>query len=181
MSRTHNALLRAEAEHKSKYQKKCDQLDIKPQLRRLNLGKQQLTSQNLSELRQSINSINECIKQPLSSLNIDLDESLQGKAELIIAFLPVLLERKRLVLELIDTKVTDASIIKIRSALKHMRNRQARAKIEKPLSWLQRKNQLLKREYHSIAVAETRRTMATAEAEISFNESSECFNYSYSR
>ncbi|MBT8369767.1 MAG: hypothetical protein KJO34_02320 [Deltaproteobacteria bacterium] len=172
MSRTHIALLRAEAEHKLKYQKNCDQLDIEPQLRRLNLGKQQLARQNLSELRQSINRINACIQKPLSSLNIDLNEFLQGKEELITAFLPVLLKRKRLVLELIDTKVTDASIIRIRSALKHMGNSHARAKIEKPLAWLQRKNQFLKKEYHSISAAET---------ETSFNAPSECSNSSYSR
>ena len=179
MSRTHIALLRAEVEHKLKYQKNCDQLDIEPQLRRLNLGKQQLASQNLSELRQSINRINACIQKPLSSLNIDLDELLQGKEELITAFLPVLLKRKRLVLELIDTKVTDASIIKIRSALKHMRNSHARVKIEKPLSWLQRKNQFLKKEYHSIAVAETRGTIVAAETGKSSHHAAEPANYSY--
>ena len=62
MSRTHIALLRAEAEHKLKYQRKCDQLDIEPQLRRLNLGRKQLTNQKLSELRQSFDRINACIQ-----------------------------------------------------------------------------------------------------------------------
>ena len=179
MSRTHIALLRAEAEHKLNYQTNCDQLDIKPQLRRLNLGKQQLASQNLSELRQSIHSINECIKRPLSSLNLDIDESLQGKEALLMALLPILLKRKRRVLELIDAKVTEASIIKIRSALRHMQNSHDRVKIEKPLSWLQRKNQLLKKEYHSIAVAETRGTIVAAETGKSSHHAAEPANYSY--
>ena len=172
MSRTHIALLRAEAEHKLKYQRKCDQLDIEPQLRRLNLGRKQLTSQKLSELRQSFDRINACIQKPLSCLNIGVDDLLQEKEELIAEFMPVLLKRKRLVLELIDTKVTEASISKIRSALKYMENSHARAKIEKPLSWLQRKNQLLKKEYHSILAAET---------EAAYNGTTADFNYSYSR
>ena len=173
MSRTREALLNAEAEHSARYLKKYDHIDIEQKLLLLNLGKEQLTNQNLSELRQSYNCINECIKQPLLALDISLDESFARKEEIKFVFLPVLSKRKRLVLELIDKKVTAASIEKIRSALKHLQNKRIRAEIEKPLSWLDRKNQILKKEYHSLTIDETERAMSTSGTKNILNISSE--------
>jgi hypothetical protein len=172
MSRTHEALLRAEARHQSRYFKNYNPLDIEQKLLMLNLGKKQLADQTLSSLRRSLIRINECIKHPLASLGVYPDESLQSEEELKMAFIPVLLKRKRLVLELIDTKVTDASILKIRSALKHMQNSRVRENIEKPLSWLHRKNQILKKEYDSISIFEKDRSIMAAEANNSFEGSS---------
>jgi hypothetical protein len=68
--------------------------------------------------------------------------------------------------------VTDASILKIRSALKYIQNSRDREKIEKPLSWLHRKNQFLKKEYDSISIFEKDRTVMAAEIESSFERAS---------
>ena len=180
MSHTHEALLRAVAEHKSTHLRNSDQVNIEEKLLLVNLGEQQLASQDLSELRQSFDFINECINKLFLSFDDDLDESSQRREQLKSAFLPVLLKRKRLVLQLIDTKVTDASILKIRAAMKHLQNGHVRAKIEQSLSWIDRKNQLLKKEYHSIAVVETERAEAVAETENSFNRSLESYKKLFS-
>ena len=171
MSRTHEALLRAEASHQARYFTNYNPMDIEQKLLMLNLGKKQLADQTLSSLRRSLIRINECIKHPLESLGIYPDETLRSEAELKEAFLPVLLKRKRMVLELIDTKVTDASILKIRSALKQMQNSRDREKIEKPLSWLHRKNQILKKEYDSISIFEKNQAIVSMDDEILFEDS----------
>lgn len=181
MSRTHEALLRAEAKHQSRYFDNYNPLDIEKKLLLLNLGKKQLANQGLSNLKQSLIRINECIKQPCASFGISPDESSLSEKELKAAILPVLLKRKRLVLELIDTKVTDASITRIRSALKLMQNSQIREKIEKPLSWLHRKNQFLRKEYDLISVFEKERTAVTDEVQESFDESSESYDYYFNQ
>jgi hypothetical protein len=177
MSRTHEALLRAEAKHQSRYFNNYNPLDIERKLLLLNLGKKQLGNQSLSNLRQSLIRINECIEQPFASFGISLDESSLSEKELKTAILPVLLKRKRLVLELIDTKVTEASITRIRSALKLMQNSHVRERIEKPLSWLHRKNQFLRREYDLMSVFEKEGAAITGETQESFDESAESCNY----
>jgi hypothetical protein len=181
MSRTHEALLRAEAKHQSRYFNNYNPLDIEQKLLLLNLGKKQLRNQSLSNLKQSLIRINECIKQPLASFGISLDESSLSEKELKAAILPVLLKRKRLLLELIDTKVTEASITRIRSALKLMQNSHVREKIEKPLSWLHRKNQFLRKEYDLISVFEKEGTAIIGETQESFDPSAESCNYYFSR
>jgi hypothetical protein len=177
MSRTHEALLRAEATRQSRYFDNYNPLDIEQKLFLLNLGKKQLAKQSLSNLKQSLIRINECIKQPLASFGISPDESSLSEKELKTAILPTLLKRKRLVLELIDTKVTEASIIKIRSALKHMQNSHVREKIEKPLSWLHRKNQFLRKEYDLLSVFEKERATVSDTSRESSGESPESYNY----
>ena len=181
MSRTHEALLRAEAKHQSRYFNNYNPLDIEQKLLLLNLGKKQLRNQSLSNLKQSLIRINECIKQPLASFGISLDETSMSEKELKTAILPSLLKRKRLVLELVDTKVTEASITRIRSALKLMQNSHVREKIEKPLSWLHRKNQFLRKEYDLISVFEKEGTARTDEAQESFDASGKPRNYYYSQ
>ena len=172
MSRTHEALMRAEATHRSRYFDNYNPLDIEQKLLLLNLGKKQLANQSLANLKQSLIRINECIKQPIASFGLISAECSWSEKELINAFLPVLLKRKRLILELIDTKVTDASITKIRSALKLMQNSQVREQIEKPLSWLHRNNQFIRKEYFLISVFEKGRASMAAEADNSLEEPS---------
>ena len=178
MSRTHEALLRAEANHQTRYFNNYNPLDIEKKLSLLNLGKKQLANQSLSNLKQSLIRINECIEHPFASFGISPDESSLREEVLKSAFLPVLLKRKRLILELIDTKVTEASITKIRSALKLMQNSHVREKIEKPLSWLHRKNQFIKKEYDLISVFENERSTSTGEMPESlgyfFSQQKEC-------
>ncbi len=165
MSRTYEALLQAEAKHKSKYSKNHDYLDIEQKLLQLNLSKEHLVNQNLSELVQSLNAINTCIAEPSTALDINSDDSFLSRQDI----LPVFLKRKRLILELIDTAVTDNSIKRIRSVLNHIQNKNIRNRIEKPLSLLNRKNEILKKEYQSIAVFETECAMAAAESEKTFD------------
>lgn len=157
MSRTHEALLRAEAKHESICSINHDDVDIEQKLLQLKLSSEDLENQNLSELTQSLHSINKCLKEPSIALDIDSDESFLGREDI----LPVLLKRKRLVLELIDTIITEKNIEKIRSVVKHIPNYEIQSTIEKHLSLLSRKNEILKKEYRSIAVldAELPRTI----------------------
>jgi len=161
MSRTYEALLQAEAKHRSRHLENHDYLDIEQKLLQLNLSKEHLVNQNLSELVQSLNAINTCIAEPSTALDINSDDSFLSRQDI----LPVFLKRKRLVLELIDTAVTDKSIKSIHSVLSHIQNKNIRNRIEKPLSMLNRKNEILKKEYQSLAVVETECAIAAAESE----------------
>jgi hypothetical protein len=148
MSRTHEALLRAEAKHESICSITHEDLDIEQKLLHLKLSREDLENQNLSELTQSLHSINKCLNEPSIALEKGSDGSSLGNQDI----LPVLLKRKRLVLELIDTIITEKNIDKIRSVLKHIPNYKIQETIEKHLSILYRKNKILKKEYRSIAV-----------------------------
>ena len=105
MSRTREALLRAEARHESRYKKSQVPLDIEQNLLPLNLSEKQLANQNLSELIQSLQSINACIKEPALTLESHFKEASLSRENII----PVLLKRKWLVLELIDVAANDKS------------------------------------------------------------------------
>ena len=164
MSRTHEALLRAEARHKSRYSKSHDPVNIEQKLLQLNLSEEDLANQNLSQLIQSLHSINACIREPSQAVDIYFDESSFSRKEIF----SVLLKRKWLVLELIDTTVTDKNMKKIRSMLKHIQNNKIRATIEKRLSFLYRKNEILKKEYRSIAAFDAEQTKAIEEKEKAF-------------
>jgi hypothetical protein len=148
MSRTHEALLRAEAKHESIRSITHEDLDIEQKLLQLKLSREDLENQNLSELTQSLHSINKCLNEPSIALDIGSDGSSSGNEDI----LPVLLKRKMLVLELIDTIINEKNIDKIRSVLKHIPNHKIQETIEKHLSILYRKNEILKKEYRSIAV-----------------------------
>jgi hypothetical protein len=148
MSRTHEALLRAEAKHELICSITHEDLDIEQKLLQLKLSREDLENQNLSELTQSLHSINKCLNEPSIALDKGSDGSSLGNQDI----LPVLLKRKRLVLELIDTIITEKNIDKIRSVLKHIPNYKIQDTIEKHLSILYRKNEILKKEYRSIAV-----------------------------
>ena len=151
MSRTHEALLRAEAKHESICSITHEEdLDIEQKLLQLKLSKEDLENQNLSELTQSLHSINKCLNEPSIALDIGSGGPSVGNKDI----LPILLKRKRLVLELIDTIITEKNIDKIRSVLKHIPNYKIQTTIEKHLSILYRKNEILKKEYRSIAVLE---------------------------
>jgi hypothetical protein len=148
MSRTHEALLRAEAKHESRHLKRYEPPNVEQKLLQLNLSKKQLANQNLSELIQSLHSINACIREPEVALDSYFDEAFFGRKDIIT----LLLKRKWLVLELIDSAVTNRNMKKIRSILQHVQNRKVRDNIEKSLLFLNRKNEILRNEYRSIAV-----------------------------
>jgi hypothetical protein len=146
MSRTHEALLRAEAKHEAICSMLNGPLDIEQKLLELKLGKEDLENQNLTELTQSLHSINKCLNEPSIALDIESEESLLRREDI----LPALIKRKRFVLELMDTMITEKNVVKIRSLLKQVQNRKMQAKIERYLSILYRKNEILKKEYRSI-------------------------------
>jgi len=151
MGRTHEALRRAEAKFESKYSADNHvDFDVQQKLNQMNLSEEKLAKQNLSELMQSLTSLNECISQPLSAFEVDSGGSFHKKMKFENTVIPVLLKRKRLVLELINSMVNDIGIKKIRSALKLIESKPLRAKIKKPLLLLQRKNDFLKKEYDAI-------------------------------
>ena len=161
MGRTHEALRRAEAKFESKYSDNHVDVDVQQKLEQMNLSEEKLAKQNLSELLQSLNSLNECIRQPLLALEVDSSESFHSRMKFENKAIPILLKRKRLVLELIDSMVNDIGVKKIRSMLKHIENKSLRTKIKKPLLLLQRKNAFLKKEYDAIKKIAKDQTIVT--------------------
>ena len=80
---------------------------FEPQLAELGLSRSQIETQSLEELRQSLESINEAIKNSQSfgvfSFRPQADASLiitsKQRAQLEVGILPLLLDRKKLILE----------------------------------------------------------------------------------
>lgn len=170
MGRTHEALRKAEAKFESKYSDNHVDVDVQQKLEQMNLSEEKLAKQNLSELLQGLNTLNECISQPLLAFEVDSSESFHSRMKFENAAVPVLLKRKRLVLELIDTMVNDIGVKKIRSVLKHIESKSLRTKIKKPLLLLQRKNVFLKKEYDAIEKIAKDQTIVTFKTHKPYNE-----------
>ena len=147
MSLTHEALLRAEAKHDAVYSKTHDQLDSERKLLQLKLGREDLANQSLPELIQSLHAINKCLEEPSIAFEMDSEHSSPGSNDIP----RVLLKRKWLVLELIDTIITEKNDAKIRSVISQVQNTNIQKTVKKYLSFLYRKNEILKKEFRSIA------------------------------
>ena len=75
MSRTHEALLRAEAKREAIYCKTQGCSEIEQKMLQLKLGREELEGQNLSELTQSLHTINKFLKEPSKALKINSSDS----------------------------------------------------------------------------------------------------------
>jgi len=79
---------------------------FEPSLRAVGLGVEQIKSQTERELRQSLQKLYETIKNPEAFGELEI-QSVGNEVKLITSILPILLERKKIVLDRINEQVAD--------------------------------------------------------------------------
>jgi hypothetical protein len=118
----------------------ADRLDrtrvfFEPQLRALGLGIDEIRQQRLDELYQSLERINDAIAHPESFGTLKLKASLtllvSNEAQLEVGVLPVLLERKRLILERISELRSEQKIDNLRDLVAQVADEHLKAVLEK--------------------------------------------------
>lgn len=125
---------------------------FEPQLTELGLSRSQIETQSLEELRQSLESINEAIKNPQSfgvfSFRAQADASLilssKQSAQLEVGILPLLLDRKKLLLERIKTLSSNEKIENIHDLINRVGDEEVKKYLEKELNSLKIESQQLR-------------------------------------
>ncbi|MGD2097860.1 MAG: hypothetical protein PVG35_09785 [Desulfobacterales bacterium] len=164
MSRTHEALRRAEVNFQKKnfeqkYLRPVEQVRKKPiekidlsekietSLAGLALSEKQILSQDLKEIRQSLKKIEQCIMEPKTSLNIHANDSETNHS---IAALSILIDRKKLLLNRFNDLVTKRKYYIIKKLTKNIADDSIRSSFEKIVNDLYIKDKILQKEYHKL-------------------------------
>lgn len=116
---------------------------FEPQLTALGLGKEQIEGATLEELEASLERVNDAITHPESFGTLRLKVSASGlivastESQIEIGILPILLERKRLILERIAILKGNQKIENLKETLKGAGDEEIRVEVDKQISELQ--------------------------------------------
>lgn len=108
----------------------------------LGLTEQQIQSQNLNELKESLDSVNDAISHPESFSTIKLKLTASGiwvitsinqDAHFELGILPLLLERKRLIIERIGLLEGDQKVSNIQDLINHISDANIKSKLQNEL------------------------------------------------
>jgi hypothetical protein len=147
---------------------------FEPQLAELGFSKSQIETQSLDELRQSLESINEAIKHPDSFGSLNFSVGAEGKisvtrsksnAQFEIGILPLLLDRKKLILERIRILSSNEKIETIQDLINRVTNEEVKTKLEKEVNELRDEAQRL-REQSKEVEKEQNQERAKSQAEL---------------
>ena len=122
-------------------------------LRDLGLGKALISQQTIQELSHSLRRIDGYIARPKSFLKHNFRDTVNSETDFKLYILPVLLERRRLVLENYDELVGRIKDYDLRLLIKRISDINVKSSMEKILNDLQKKNLILKNEYQKIEKA----------------------------
>ena len=122
-------------------------------LRDLGLGKAHISQQTIQELSHSLRRIDGYIARPKSFLKHNFRDTVNSETDFKLYILPVLLERRRLVLENYDELVGRIKDYDLRLLIKRISDINVKSSMEKILNDLQKKNLILKNEYQKIEKA----------------------------
>lgn len=166
MSRTHEALRRAEANLKKKnlqetHSEKNGQIQsieqletqrlltqkLEARLTDLGLSEDQILNQNLKEIGLSLNQINKCIASPKSSLNIQIENP---EADFSKDFMPILIERNKLILNRFDELLSKKKYQNINKLLNKITDQGIKTSLEKNINALYLKDKILTKEYQKL-------------------------------
>jgi hypothetical protein len=150
MSRTYDALHRAEKNYARKRLPESQYENIESLLVELGLGEEHILKQNYGQLKQSYNRINLFIERPQSFFKLQTEKKTLSKIPDCQILQKVLLIRKKHILGCFDKLITDKKLKIINQLAKKICDSQIRLAIEKILKDLQVKNDLLMKEYEKI-------------------------------
>jgi hypothetical protein len=126
---------------------------FEPQLEQLGFSKSQIENHSLTDLQLNLDSINEAIKHPESfgslSFNVQADGRLyitksKSDAHFEIGILPLLLDRKKLVLERIRVLSANEKIETIQDLVNNVEDEEVKKKIGKEIEGLRYESQRLR-------------------------------------
>ena len=119
----------------------------------LGLSKAHITQQTIKELNRSLSRIDGYIARPKSFLKQNFRDSVNSETDFKIYILPILLERRRFVLDTYDELVSRINNYDLRLLIKKISDTNVKSSIAKILNDLQKKNSILKKEYQKIEQA----------------------------
>lgn len=116
---------------------------FEPQLVAIGLGKEQIERQALAELEESLERINDCIKHPESfgTLKVKMGGTgvliISTEAQFEVGILPILLERKRSILDRITSLKGDEKIESLKDIIRESTDKNVQVEIDKQINELQ--------------------------------------------
>ncbi|ACC82419.1 hypothetical protein [Nostoc punctiforme] len=133
---------------------------FEPQLIEMGFEKTKIEAQSLQELRQNLDSINEAIKHPESfgTLGFSISAATgtvyitQSKSDALfeIGILPLLLERKKLILERIRLLSSNEKIKTIQDLINHVEDEEIKRNLEKEVKDLKNESQGLREQTREV-------------------------------
>lgn len=152
---------------------------FEPQLVRLNLGEDQINNQNLEELTQSLERVNDAIQNPSSFGTLKLKMTaelgiLLSKAtsdyHVEVGILPILLQRKKLILERMRLLKGDQKIEELQNIAKDVTDNEVRTRLEDEITQLRSEMEKLREQNADVENAQAQ-SQLNAEIERSKAES----------
>lgn len=119
----------------------------------IGLGKAHISRQTIKELNQSLRRIDAFIALPESFLKQRFQDMVYSETDFKLQILPILLNRRRFVLQTYDELVVRMKNYDLRRLIKGISDKNVKSSIEKILNDLQMKNSILKKEYQKIEKA----------------------------
>ncbi len=147
MGRTYELLSRAESNLKIRQKQNEIFSELELQLNKIGINEDQLSIQNLSEIRSSLTMLNLFIKSPASFLGLISGDGDGTDAVYRPEIIHKLIKLKRFALMRYDILVNRNKFGQIRRIVKEIKNRDIQSAIEKSLYQLELKDQIVKKEY----------------------------------
>jgi hypothetical protein len=156
MSRTHEALRRAEANFQKrdsqvKYSEPNEQLELAEALETclldLGLSEKQISNQDLKQIKINLKQLDQCIANPKISLNIQVNDSETDYTRVI---LPILIDRKKFLLRRFNDLVIKRKYHNIRVLLNKVTDNSIKTPLEKIINDLYIKDKILEKEYKKL-------------------------------
>ena len=129
------------------------------QLTQMGLGEEQIKQQTLEELQQSLETINDAIKNPDSfgALNLKLDAQIGAViasngsgAHVSLGILPILLERKKLILQRIRLLKGEEKIETIQDLIKTIPDEKVQEKLNREITELKSESQKIREQEQQV-------------------------------
>lgn len=156
MSRTHEALRRAEANFQKrnsqiKYSEPIGRIELIERLETclldLRLSEKQILNQDLKEIRLSLRQIDRCIINPKTSFNIQVNDSETDHHRVILS---ILIDRKKLLLKRFNDLVSKIKYYNISVLLKKITDSSIKTSLEKMIKDLYIKDKILEKEHKKL-------------------------------
>jgi hypothetical protein len=123
---------------------------IDSRLMDLGLDKDQISQQSIKQLGKSLHRIDGYIIHPESFLKQKFKDTVNSETLFKLNLLPILLERRMLVLDSIDELLSRREIANLRRLIKRISNVSVKSSVKKIINDLQIKNSILKKEYQKL-------------------------------
>jgi hypothetical protein len=146
------------------------QIHFETQLKELGLAKDQIETQSLDELQQSLETVNDALKHPESFGTFAIKVSADGGIPILASktdahfergILQLLLSRKRLILDRIRTLSASEKIESIQDLISQVKDESVRGKLQQEVSALKNESQILREQSKEVDQKQTQEAIRT--------------------